>query len=305
MNDTVFEQYKDYVRGRYPKERTRENYIDNPRIMLQWLGKTTIDLTQNDISTYYEYCYKTKKINGNALRFWAIKHYLEWASRIDLRVPKISPVDAGKQALNEENLNRLHDAVENLSPLYRLVFYLEIDTLRRPSEIREIKINDRYGNILSYEGKTKNHHGRQKCVMTDRLLHAWDDYLKVRPPPKYPTDKDYLILSDYCRHKGKHLTTNTVLTRVIRELSMIAGIDVPFGEHPTNYLIKRTGITRQLKECPDPKIIQIQAGHSNLATTMKYNRVNEKDIENYLRSYEYKNKKTKEKLEPADLINIC
>ena len=55
-------------------------------------------------------------------------------------------------------------------------------------------------------------------------------------------------------------------------------------------MIKRTSITRQLKTCPDPKIIQLQAGHKNLSATMKYNRIDEKDIKEYLDIFEHKNK---------------
>ena len=57
------------------------------------------------------------------------------------------------------------------------------------------------------------------------------------------------------------------------------------GENPTNYLIKRTSITRQLKTCPDPKIIQLQAGHSKLTTTMKYNHVSDDDRRQYFSKF--------------------
>jgi len=78
--------------------------------------------------------------------------------------------------------------------------------------------------------------------------------------------------------------TTHPLSRIIREIVYEANIDVPMGENPTNYLIKRTSITRQLKECPDPKIIQMQAGHSKLATTMRYNRVSDDDRRKYFGS---------------------
>ena len=295
MSDIILEQWRDYVCGKYQKKNTRHTYLDHPRVMLRHLDKTTSELTQRDIDRYHEYCYRYRKINGNAIRFWVIREYLTWSHRQDLHVPVISPVDAGKQALDENNTNKLLETIETLSALHRLIFYLENDALRRPSEIRDIKLNDRYGNKLSYLGKTKNVHGRQTCIMTERLQRAWDDYRLIRPIPQSETEQEYLILSDYGRYKGKHLETNQALTRIIQELAMTARIEIPFGEKPTNYLIKRTGITRQLKECPDPKLIQMQAGHSTLLTTMKYNRVSEQDLENYLALYEHKDKKIKPK----------
>lgn len=76
---------------------------------------------------------------------------------------------------------------------------------------------------------------------------------------------------------------------------MYSQIEVPNREKPTNYLVKRTSITRQLKACKDPKIIQIHEGHSKLETTMKYNRINEEDIKEYLDIFEHKSSVTKEK----------
>ncbi len=290
MNE-ILQEYKDFVWGRHSKLTTRLTYINHPKTMLRYLQKPLDQITQADIDRYVQYCYDTKKHNGNVIRFYTIAKFLEWCGKKDLIVPKLVPKDAGKQALNEEETDKLLSTIEELSPLHRLVFYLEYDTIRRPSEIRKLKLSDRYGHILRYDGKR----GIKQCVMTERLMRAWDDYLKVRPFPQTEEDSKHLVLVDIGCHKGRRIKSPRPLTRIIKEVSMYSNIETPNGEKPTNYLIKRTSITRQLKECHDPKIIQLQAGHTSLKPTMKYNRIEEADIKNYLTVWEHKDQKINEK----------
>ena len=259
--------------------------------MLNYIGKPLNQITQSDIDKYVQYCLENKKTNGNSIRFWSIRQFLKWAKRDDLVLPKINPVDAGKLALNEDEANKLLFTVESLSPLHRLVFYLEYDAIRRPSEIRKLKLTDRYCNMLSYEGKT----GIKSVIMTERLQKAWDEYQKVRPMPATEEDGKYLMLGDYGQFKGRHYNYNTGINRIIKEVCMLSRIEIPQGEAASNYLIKRTTITIQLKDCPDPKIVMQQAGHTKLNTTMKYNRIDEKHIKEYLNIFEHKSDDIKAK----------
>jgi len=283
MNE-ILQEYKDFVWGEHQKNNTREVYYYPIRQWLRWHNKPYNELTQKDIDKYIQYCYDTRKPNTNAVDFWVLRKFIKWTKRTDLRVPTVTPVDAGKQALDEENTEKLLATVETLPALYRLVFYLEYDCIRRPSEIRKLKLTDRYGTILKYDGKRRI----GQCVMTERLLQAWDDWLKLRPIPASDEDNQCLLLHEYGAYKGQRYRSNDRISRLIKELSMYAKIDIPDGEGATNYLIKRTSITRQLKECPDPKIIQLQAGHTSLRPTMKYNRVETSDIKNYLDDFELK-----------------
>ena len=278
MNE--LQRYYSYLCGKYSRYNTRRGYIQNARTFLNYIDKPVDKLVQDDLDKFADYCYQHRKTNTNAVSFWCINKFLHWTGRKDLSLPAVTQIDAGKTALDGENTQQLMDSVEQLSPLHQLVFYLEYDAIRRPDEIRKLKTTDRYGDILRYDGKRKTI--PNKVVMTDRLMQAWDDYLQVRPIPVSKTDDKYLILSDYGQFKGKHLKTYTRISRTIKEVCLYSKVQIPNGEKPSNYLIKRTSISRQLKQCPDPKIIQLQAGHSKLETTMKYNRVSENDIRNYV-----------------------
>ncbi len=288
-NDIILQQYWDFVCANYQSKQTREAYTLHPRMMLKWINKNAKELTQKDIDKYTRYCLENKQPNGNYIRFQSIQYFTRWLGKKKIKLPTVRKIDAGKEALNDKELNKIFDTVETLSPLHRLVFYLEYDAIRRPSEITNIKLNDRYGNVLKYKGKTHNRIGVKRCKLTQRCLNAWDDYVKYRRPlPFSEKDAKYLILAETNTRKGMRLLSNVMITRVVKELAMMSHIEPPNEEKPNNYLIKRTSITKQLKQCPDPKIIQLQAGHQQITTTMRYNRVSDDDIDDYLKTMEQK-----------------
>lgn len=286
----VLQRYYDYLCGRFSSKNTIRCYYYHPKKLLEHINKPLSEITQDDVSQYVQYCFRAKKRNGNAIRFWSIRKFFEWAN-IDLEIPTVSPCDAGKLSLNRENHERLLSTVETLNAEYRLIFYLLNDAIRRPDEIRTLKIGDLHGDILRYNGKT----GIKHCVCSQRLLQAWYDYLKMRPQPKTKEDESYLFINSYGPFRGKYLRTRSHVSKAVKEICLIANIDVPDGETTNSYLLKRTTITRQLKKCPDPKIIQVQAGHTKLSTTMKYNRINDDDIRNYLETLDDKRNLFKEK----------
>ena len=281
MNE--LQRYYSYLCGRFEKPNTIRTYYYHPKLFLEHINRPLSEITQDDVNNYVQYCFRKKKHNGNAIRFWSIRQFLKWTNT-DLTLPSLTPQDAGKLALNKENHERLLKTVENLVPEYRLIFYLLNDAIRRPDEIRTIKTNNLHGDILKYDGKT----GIKHCVCSQRLLQAWYEYLRIRSKPNTPEDAEYLLINYYGPYKGTRVKSRSHISRIVKEISLMSCIDVPEGETPNSYLFKRTTITRQLKECSDPKIIQMQAGHSKLSTTMKYNRINDDDIRNYLETLDDK-----------------
>jgi len=279
VTDKAILDYEIYLAGKSISDATRLNYIKFPRRFLDYTKKQANDVTQLDIDEYVRYCIKTKAHNGNATRFRCIRYFFDWLKK-DFTLPMLSIRETDKAVLTDRQLEILFDTVERMDARHQLVFYLEYDGIRRPREICDLLLNARTDDVLYYNGKTHRDH----IIMTDRLMHAWDRYVNYeRPLPKTQNDNKYLILNvNKCNGiKGTHLLTTHPLIRVIREIVYESNITVPMGENPTNYLIKRTSITRQLKACPDPKIIQMQAGHSKLTTTMRYNHVSDDDRRQY------------------------
>jgi len=286
----IIDEYYDYLCGRSISETTRLNYTKFPKTFLNYIKKQANDITQLDIDEYVRYCILNRKHNGNGTRFRCLKYFFNWLGK-NFELPMLSMKETDKAVLNQQQIQRLFDTVKDMSYRHQLIFYLEYDGIRRPGEIRNLLLDWRHDDLLYYTGKTHKSH----IIMTDRLMKAWDNYVDYeRPKPKTANDALYLLLNINRNTgiRGTHLRTPEPLLRVIRDIFYEADVDVPMGENPTNYLIKRSSITRQLKTCPDPKIIQLQAGHSNLAITMRYNRVSDDDRRDYFNGLNevYKNK---------------
>lgn len=291
MRDRILTQYKDFVWGHYQKTNTRRVYTDHPNVMLKHIGKPYPDINQDDIDNYIQYCYQNKKINGNAIRFWSIRKFIKWSGRTDIDVPIVNPIDAGRQALTSDDFNKVITTLPNLRPIHRLVGYALIDAIRRPNEIKNIKIANIHENRLKYDGKT----GTKYCIMSERLKQAINEYIEhERPIPQTPEDDNYLILIDNGRCKGKHPKTRQLVNRIVKEIAMYSKIELPPDETACAYLFKRTTITEQLDEHP-AKYVQFQAGHIKPETTMKYQRPRDEDIKKYLTSFEHKSEDLRRK----------
>ena len=292
QNKQIYNQYKRFVWARHHKRNTRLTYTDHVRNLLDHLQKPYTKINQNDLDTYIQHKLETRSTNGNSIRFWSIQRFINWTERNDLTMPKVTPVDPGKNALEENQIEKIFQTLPQLSQLHQLIFYLEYDTIRRPREITQLKINNRYKNKLTLDTKT----GKKTVIMTERLIESWDNYLEhERPHPYDETEEPYLILSAYSRTRGKHYRWENAINRHIKEILMYSNVQLPPNTPPSSYLIKRSSITTQLKYCIDPKIIQLQAGHTKLSQTMKYNRISEKHIKAYLDKFEHKSTNINEK----------
>ena len=294
MNQAILDKYKSHVWANHGNINTRRVYTDHPRVFLEYIAKPLYNINQQDVDNYLTEMHKDKYINGNVVRFWSVRKFLQWANLSEIQIPSITPVDAGKKALDENEAQKLLDTIPTLRPLHQLVFYLEYDAIRRPSEVRTIQISDRYRDMLTLDTKT----GKKTVIMSQRLIEAWDNYIQhQRPIPLNESEAKYLILIEAPCWKGTHYRYNNGIDRIIKEILMYSNVEIPRGQQACNYLIKRTSITLQLKHCNDPKIIQHQAGHTKLSTTMKYNRLDDEHIRNYLEAFTDKRQVFKRKQE--------
>jgi integrase len=292
MNTKILQKYEDFVRGKYKNEQTIDVYISHPRVMLRHLNKQVSEITQKDIDNYIGYCEKIRKRNGNAIRFYSIRKFVEWLGREELFVKQVTRKNPEKVALDDSEISKLLETVEKLQPKHRMVFYLEFDAIRRPKEIRNLKIKDIYNGKIRYIGKT----GQKIVTMTTRLEEAIKDYIENQRLSGVDKDEDkYLLIGDYGKSRGRHYKDNQAITRIIKEVCMYAQVIIPPRETASNYLIKRTTITYQLKLGSDPKLVQLQAGHENLSQTLEYDRISEKHLKNYVGLFQHNSEELKKK----------
>lgn len=302
MNDEILKQYEDVVRGRLRNLATIDVYVSHPRVMLREIGKTFDEITQSDVDNYQNLCKKNRKRNGNALRFYSIRKFFRWAGRKDIKVEQVTRKrDSGKAILDDTEIAKLITTIKELSPKHRAIFYLEFDAIRRPNEIRNLKLEDIYNGKIRYIGKT----GQKTVTMTPRLEQAIQEYIKYQRPKGINEEEDkYLFICDYSYKKGCHYADKDFITRIIKEICMYAKVTIPPRETPSNYLIKRTTITYQLQNTTDPKLVQLQAGHEDISQTLQYDRIGQEHLKKHVDNIQHKTENLNTKPDSSRYKNI-
>jgi hypothetical protein len=281
------EDYGTYLRGKYDNEETINNYLKHIKVFADKMDWRIKRLTQEDVDEYVQWFKHNRSHNGNTSRFNAVKNFLAWQGRYDLILPKQKMLPTNKHALTKEQMIQLCETARVMSWLHQLVLTLELICLRRPKDIRNLKINDKQGDILRYVDKTSRFTGIKMEVLSKWATKSWDNYIYFeRPTPKTDDDAKYLILSDCQKFYGQHLTSNVMINRIACEIQKQSRIPTPNGEKIVNYLFKRTGITQQAHICPNIKIVKEQAGHSKIESTLVYDRIQDDDTRKHLDSFE-------------------
>lgn len=158
----------------------------------------------------------------------------------------------------------------------RVVIALLTECMLRVSELSELRRRDvtigRGGNgvvwvELGKGGKSRSVPFGRECA---RIL---DDYLTAAPKMA-PDDLFIQDLSTRARgqNKGKGLERKAIL-QLVRRIGRRAGVDV----HP--HLLRTTGACMAIRNGISPRVLQVLMGHSNIATTMRYVRAAELDLE--------------------------
>lgn len=285
--ENPIEEYEKYLRGKYENEETVDNYLKFVKVFVKQMDWRMKRLTQNDIDEYVIWNRKNRLHNGNTSRFCTVQRFLNWYGRSDLQLPKQKMLPTNKSALTKEQMQHICQITRKMSWLHQLTFTLELISLRRPKDIRNLKMTDRHGDILRYVDKTSRATGIKREVLSQWVMEAWDNYITTeRPMPRTKRDAEYLILTSCTKWYGCHLKSNNMIDRLIREIGRESGITPPNGENWTNYLIKRTGITQQAHICNNLKIVSTQAGHNSIETTAIYDRTQDNDTRKHLNNFE-------------------
>jgi len=294
----LLQRYYETLCGKNLVKETKNYYIKHVK---QFLNEVP-DLTEESIQQYVRRSLERYEQNGNVARFFTIQRFLDFAG-IDVKLPKVKIIDSGKMALSQEQVQHIFETLPNMSYLHQLVFGLLYFELRRPKEIRNLKIKNRNGDLLRYIGKTYHKNGILIEVISQWTQKAWDCYVEFeRPEGKNQTEEEYLILNTCKKYYGKHWISNIPIHTRTHDIQKMSEVIPPGGEHFNPYLIRRTGITHQIKNTHDPKITQVQAGHMNLSTTMRYNRIQENDIREHLSNFEKEVMYQKTSFTPHDEI---
>jgi integrase len=280
MNEEILEKYYRHLCGKYRSKHTRQNNLKYTRCFLQWLqqekNKTYIEITPDDTMDYKIYCYDNFKQNGNVGRLNGLNNFVDgFLNKPDLRVTAPKSIQVNKVILNDEELERYINSAD--TPLERLIAVYQVDGLLRPGEFANLKISlHDIENQIVYIDQTKT--GNRSIIFTPRMIKVYNNYLKVRVPPKNKEHNDHLMIIDKGSSYGKPITFRADF--IWRHTKQIA-FKADFTRSVYPYLIKSSAITESFNKQINPKIIQRQARHKRIETTLRYDHTTDRMAKEY------------------------
>ena len=174
-------------------------------------------------------------------------------------------MQVNKLVLSDKELARYIQSA--VTPLQKLIAIYQVDGLLRPGEFSNLRISlHDIENQMLYLDDTKT--GNKSVILTPSMIKAYYNYLKHRLTPRYTEHNDYLIIIDYGSNYGLPITTtrSDFIWRQTKKIAVNAG----FTRSIYPYLIKPSAITDGFNQQMNPKILQRQARHKNIQTTLLY-----------------------------------
>jgi integrase/recombinase XerD len=298
----ILEEYQKYLRGRYRNQNTRKNNYKFAKLFLDWIeedkGKTYNKITKEDTKDYKAYCLETYKVNGNVARLNGINNFLDdFLKRPELRVTVPRPVTVNKQILSKEDLKRYIESAE--TALEKLIVRYQVDAFLRPNEFAKLRISlHDLKNQIVYLDDTKT--GNNSVIFTPNMIKVYEEYLMDRLKPEDPKYNDHLIIIDKGSHYGKPITSKRAdfIWRHTKKIAARAG----FERSVYPYLIKPSAITDGFNKKVNPKILQRQARHSRIETTLMYDHTSDEMVKEYFNKAQ--RHKNTENLKPEDKAKV-
>lgn len=268
-NSNILDVYWQFLRRKYRSDHTRKNNLKFLKLFLKWIAETKSknieELVQDDTQDYKAFCLETYKINGNVGRLNAINNFVDdFLKKPELRITAPRSIQVNKQVLGEEELVQYKNCAQ--TPLERLIVIYQIDGLLRPGEFYKLRISlHDINNQILYLDDTKT--GNNSVILTPNMIQAFNEYLPRRISPKRQEDNDKLIIIDRGSHYGLAPSPDSdFIYRHTKQIAMRAG----FGRSVYPYLIKPSAITDGFNQQINPKILQRQARHKHIETTLRY-----------------------------------
>ena len=273
--DKILQRYYDFLCGEYSNKNTIKNKMSSVRMFLKYVDCV---ISKQSILEWRQYINVEHKHNTVNLMIQRVNEFLGYYSKPKLKMKLIGFKDTNKKALSEGDFERLIQCINNEE--LRLIFWLLFDGILRPSELINIRLSNRKDDVL-YLDNTKT--GNNKIILSQDVIDAWDNYLKVRPEPEQSFEDFLLIQKDYM-YKGQKYAYTHAISKKIKKLAVKSGLN----QVVTAYTIKRTAITFRFDKSSkffvgNPKIVRNMARHKDLKTTLKYDCSGDDDIRRVFR----------------------
>ena len=281
MNEEIMEKYQKHLRVKYRNSNTRKNNYKFAKLFLGWVekekGKTCGQINQGDTKDYKAFCLETYEVNGNVARLNGVNNFVDdFLKRPELRATAPRAIPVNKQILSEKELERYVKSAE--TPMEKLIVTYQVDAFIRPGEFGKLRISlHDTENQIVYMDDTKT--GNNSVIFTPNMDEAYEGYLRARVEPKEPKYDDHLIIIDRGSHYGKPLSEKRgdYIWRHTKKIAARAG----FRRSVYPYLIKPSAITDGFNKKVNPRILQRQARHSRIETTLMYDHTSDEMVKEY------------------------
>ncbi|MBE3095374.1 MAG: tyrosine-type recombinase/integrase [Actinobacteria bacterium] len=270
------QDYETYLAVKYRKGYTRKYYYHTVLDLCRYSGKKAYEIEKNDIDNYIIYL-NNKGLEHNTINDYIIRIniFVTWLDKSYLRLKMIGFRQTNKRkilTLNE--LVKIRQTAKALSPEHYLIAVFITDLNARPIEICNAKLSDLCNNKFYFnDSKTGDSYG----FPTQDFLEAFEIYKSVRPKPNEGYE-DYILIGKQGRYKGRKYEGHGCRIRsAVSEIAKAVGIE----KHITPYDLRASVGTQEFNLHVNPKVIQRKFRHRNLKTTMLYNHVDDKMVEEY------------------------
>ena len=250
-------QFYQYLKYAGKSDRTAYVYVLRVNDFLNFIGKDPENITRDDIMSYYDHLYSTKRYSDRSIAAvgWALKAFFEMLGKRDLAMwiptPSYSVVREPKW-LPEDICMKVIDKVPVLVVAYDLALRVgEVPLLRRD------RYNPKTGEIEVYRLKHKGRYNRQILQLDDWARDILNEYLESRK------DNDPRIFP----------MTSRNIQYIFKRRLRLCGLD---PKEYTFHVLRHSRLTHiAIKELRTKGYVDIVslakfAGHARPETTMMY-----------------------------------
>jgi integrase/recombinase XerD len=248
--------YSEDLKLKNYSENTRENYISQVKIFLQYfdgIATKPSEISERDIK---QWLLLAKSTNTLKQRISAVKLFYELTGKQPLKFKYIEYPRANKKlpiVLSQDEIQNMFNVCENLK--HRVILSILYACGLRVSELINLKWEhiDRSRQIINIIG-AKGNKDRQ-VQLPEQLIKLLENYWY-----QYHS-KEYVING----HESPQYSETSVL-QIVKKLAKKAKINKRVYTH----LIRHCCFTHMVEAGTDINLIQRLAGHNNVKTTMIY-----------------------------------
>jgi len=265
--EKLLQDYKTYLAVKYRKKHTYKTYLNAAK---RFLEHTEGTINQETIAQYVIYLNQQYKQNTISMYIQGLDILLEYLNLEHLHIPIPQGEDTNRDTINLGEIQKILQYISTLDLQTQIIFNFVAEFDCRPHEITKAKWNDIRGNKIYFNDcKTGNNYN----YISIQLQLLLDQYKKQQR-----FKNKYILVNQHGRYRGKKLSDNGwVIRETIKKITKKI-----IGRCLTPQDIRASVITEEYNHYINPKTIQRKARHRSQKTTLKYNHVDDRQLEEYI-----------------------